>query len=301
MKGSDLGFWLVGVFGRAVLAVLLSLLLPGKAVPAEAQNPHRVGLVVVFEGGRVETRCVEFSETRVSGTEVLERSGLQVVFHRTPGLGAAICAIEGLGCQFPAEDCFCRCRGAECRYWNYWRFQDGVWLYSGLGASNRFPEDGDLEAWVWSDGKSPPPLLSFEEVCLSAEGETSSPTTMPTASPTLETAQTPAPTASRVAGGPSPTLTTPARAGAKQPGPTRTPTLATPATRPRSIPTPGPITSTMALAVSPSPIVLTEPAPLAGASPEPETGLGQLAVFGGMVAFLLTILILAVVRSRRVR
>ena len=56
--------------------------------PLAAQGPQRVGLVLVFDAQRVETRCVSFSEVQITGTEVLERSGLEVVLNRTVGLGA---------------------------------------------------------------------------------------------------------------------------------------------------------------------------------------------------------------------
>ncbi|NLE76511.1 MAG: hypothetical protein GX605_07135 [Chloroflexi bacterium] len=145
--------------------------------PLAAQGPQRVGLVLVFDAQRVETRCVSFSEVQITGTEVLERSGLEVVLNRTVGLGAALCSVDGVGCRFPAEDCFCQCRGADCRYWNYWRWVDGQWVYSSFGASSNRLADGALEAWVWGNGKVPPPALTFADVC--------EPPAPPTATPTV--------------------------------------------------------------------------------------------------------------------
>jgi len=176
--------------------VLVSMLLWGPPV-AHADGPSRVGVVVVFDDGRVDARCVAFSEPQLSGAEVLDRSGLEAIFSHTPGLGAAICAIEGVGCQFPAEDCFCQCKGAGCRYWSYWYFQDGAWLYSGFGASNRYAVDGDLEGWVWGDGTSPPPSLSLAEVCPPPATDTPIPTETYTPTPQPTATSTPRPTKKR--------------------------------------------------------------------------------------------------------
>ncbi|HID24016.1 MAG TPA: hypothetical protein EYP14_16665, partial [Planctomycetaceae bacterium] len=95
-------------------AVLLAAL---AAPTAWAQHPppHRAGLIVVHGDGRVVTRCVPFDEETLTGADLLARSGLSVTFAAYGGLGQAVCAIDGEGC--PAEDCFCRCKGASCAYW----------------------------------------------------------------------------------------------------------------------------------------------------------------------------------------
>lgn len=116
---------------------------------------HHAGLAVIFEGGRTETYCIEFSEDEINGADLLQRSGLEVVFSSGSGFGAGICKIEGTGCSDPG-DCFCQCRGASCAYWSYWTLHDGAWRYQPLGASQRQVHDGDVDAWVWGNGRSPP-------------------------------------------------------------------------------------------------------------------------------------------------
>lgn len=123
--------------------------------PAAGAAVHHAGLVVIFEGGRTETYCIEFSEDEINGAELLQRSGLEVVFSSGSGFGAGICRIEGTGCGDPG-DCFCQCRGASCAYWSYWTLHDGTWRYQPLGASQRQVHDGDVDAWVWGNGRSPP-------------------------------------------------------------------------------------------------------------------------------------------------
>jgi chemotaxis protein CheC len=51
-------------------------------------------------------------------------------------MGATICRIDGEGCNFPTESCFCQCQGSPCIYWSYWRLTEGEWRYSNIGAGN---------------------------------------------------------------------------------------------------------------------------------------------------------------------
>jgi hypothetical protein len=74
------------------------------------------------------------------------------VFQHAGPSGAAVCRIEGVGCDFPEEQCFCECLGSECAYWSYWHLENGEWVYAGRGASLHMVRDGDIEAWVWGGG-----------------------------------------------------------------------------------------------------------------------------------------------------
>jgi hypothetical protein len=121
---------------------------------------HRAGLVV-DDGEEVRTVCVLFEEDEISGEDLLGRSGLDVTLTHYGTLGAAVCAIDGVGC--PAEDCHC-----EAAYWSYWLGDDEAeegWRSSPVGASARELRDGDLDARVWGDGRRPPPPLELDDVC----------------------------------------------------------------------------------------------------------------------------------------
>ncbi len=151
------------------LRVLIFSLIPIVALvaPVHAQppDPHRAGLVVVHSDGNIISACVTFSEESISGTELLRRSELEVTLTAYGGLGYGVCAINGEGC--PADqDCFCRCRSNPCAYWVYsHRLPDGSWAISGVGASGWQVRDGDVDGWVWGDGSTAPPAVSFEQVC----------------------------------------------------------------------------------------------------------------------------------------
>jgi hypothetical protein len=198
----------MGYRNRIILLVLFFLAVLALAAPAQpgarAQQTNRVGLVVRHGNGNTITRCVAFGEPEISGYDVLNRSGLDVVASLDAGMGYAICAIDGEGCS--AGNCFCECQGGgTCVYWAYYHLQGGSWQYSGLGASSYKVRDGDVEGWAWGEGSmgggAEPPVITFEEICASPATDTPVPPTdtpvLPTNTPVPPTA-TPAPAAPEV-------------------------------------------------------------------------------------------------------
>lgn len=167
----------------------LAMALLWKADGANAQSPNRVALVIRRGDGTASTQCIEFTEPEITGLDVLSRSGLNVVTTRA-GMGDLICKIGADGCDNPSR-CLCECRGASCTYWSYWHLVDGTWQYSNLGASLYVVRPGTVEGWVWGEGSMSnapqPPLVTFEEVCLSAKP---TPSPLPTESPTDRPAPT---------------------------------------------------------------------------------------------------------------
>jgi hypothetical protein len=142
---------------------------PGAAEPGAAQTESRAALIVQFDDGSYITRCVSFSGDSIAGLELLTRSGLPVTLW-----GGAVCQIQDEGCSFPSEPCFCRCQGSSCQYWSYWHWQDAGWTYSQVGSRDYRVHNGDVEAWLWGDARTPPVTLSFAEICGPAASATSS-------------------------------------------------------------------------------------------------------------------------------
>ncbi len=149
------------VVSSLLLAIVAAFALGGRA---SADQPHHAGLVVDFGDGYTVTRCVEFTEEEISGTELLQRSGLTLVLSDYGGLGTAVCRIGDTGCSDPG-DCFCQCRGAECAHWSYYALEDGEWDFQNSGASQRHLRDGDVDGWIWGGGRTPPARVTFGEVC----------------------------------------------------------------------------------------------------------------------------------------
>jgi hypothetical protein len=159
---------------RLLIAILVCAFALGVASGVRAQQPNRVGLVVVHGDGSTITRCIEFSGAEISGYDVLQRSGLEIVASHDPGMGAALCAIDGEGCG--AEDCFCQCQGSTCIYWSYWHLDGGDWVYSAVGASAYKAHNGDVEGLRWGEG-DPPPVIPFDQICAPPPTDTPIPVT----------------------------------------------------------------------------------------------------------------------------
>ena len=213
--------------------MLMFLLAVSVPVRALADEPKQAGMVVQFGDGHVETRCITLEGDEISGDELLARSGLQVIVDASTGMGITVCQIEGVGCAYPTEHCFCQCMGGgECAYWTYFYRDPGEaeWTYSPLGAVLRKVGPGSVESWVWGDGQAlPDEALTFEAICKP-----------PTPTPTLQ------------ARSEDPTMTPEL--------PTPVPEVATPAPTSPQVPTelPEPTSTVVPLEVSPS------PAPAAG-------------------------------------
>ncbi|MFZ1769324.1 MAG: hypothetical protein WAU00_09015, partial [Caldilinea sp.] len=155
--------WLIGVLLLLGLAVADS-----SEVAAQSDGPNRAALVVVHGDGRVVTRCVAFAEPQLNGLELVQRAGFDLNLEAS-SMGATICRLDGEGCTYPQQSCFCQCEGESCVYWSYWRWQNGAWTYSNQGASNHAVTAGALEGWVWDAGAAgqakSPPATSFDAIC----------------------------------------------------------------------------------------------------------------------------------------
>ncbi len=156
-------------------AGLLLLLFLVTTLPAAAdEGPHRAALVVRYPDGRVQTRCVSFSEPSLTGAELLARSGLAVIINPSAAFGGAVCSIDNVGCAYPAKDCFCQCMGTQCEYWAYYHLLGGAgaWQYSQVGAAGYEVKDGSVEGWSWGPGNftsgTEPPIMTFAQVCSAA-------------------------------------------------------------------------------------------------------------------------------------
>jgi hypothetical protein len=168
-------------------------------IAVEPGAANQAALVIVLAEGLTVERCVEFNEPEISGLELLQRAELELVVDIS-GSGAAVCAIEGVGC--PADDCFCECSGADCIYWAYWYQQADEWVYAQVGASSYQVSPGEIQAWVWGPGSPAdapaPPDVTFADVCLAEAVAEAEPTeTAPEAvepdseeSPTVESQPT---------------------------------------------------------------------------------------------------------------
>jgi hypothetical protein len=109
-----------------------------------------------------------------TGRDLLDGSGLPIVLDERNAMGALVCSIDGQGCSYPSEACFCRCeRIGDCTYWAYFvRLAPGDWVYSSRGVSAQPVGAGELHAWIWLDASLTGtaaldllPDVAFEDIC----------------------------------------------------------------------------------------------------------------------------------------
>ena len=178
------------VVGTSGILRIMSLLLlacvlvlwPPLRLAAEGPKPHQAALIVEYGDGRVDTRCVSFSEEKITGVDLLSRSGLAVGFGQG-AIGIQVCKVGDTGCDVTSQPCFCQCLTADCHYWTYFTWRDGAWVYSQVGAGQRQLADGDADAWVWGNGKQGP-SLSPEGICSGQVAEQAASATATVAEPT---------------------------------------------------------------------------------------------------------------------
>lgn len=155
---------LLVLFALAALATLTA----GPAY-AESEPPNRAGVVVRFGDGSVRTACVDLGTAgQITGEELLRRAGLAPVMEYS-SLGGIVCSIDGQGCGYPQQACWCQCQGDPCIYWQYYHRVDGRWIYATIGASSHMVQAGDVDGWSWGAGEEDeglrPPLLDLEAIC----------------------------------------------------------------------------------------------------------------------------------------
>ncbi|NJD60412.1 MAG: hypothetical protein C3F13_09220 [Anaerolineales bacterium] len=123
-----------------------------------APVPHRAGLVIYYSDSSLYTTCISFTETTITGLDLLIRSGLPVETATNPNQGTAVCKIGEVGNA--SSDCF----GSMPDYWSYWQLATNGWDYAVSGADQSQVQDGAINAWSWGTG-NPPPVLTFQNIC----------------------------------------------------------------------------------------------------------------------------------------
>jgi len=149
------------VFGAlAALALLAALTF---SPSARAADTNAAGLVVRHGDGRLVYVYVEFTEPEITGTELLNRSGLATEVTAFSGLGTAICSLDGEGC--PSDGCFCHSDENPSNYWQYLSLTpDGNWNVEMNGPDNRVVRDRDVDGWSWAADDPQLPAITLDEI-----------------------------------------------------------------------------------------------------------------------------------------
>jgi hypothetical protein len=162
----------------ALLILILSILslgIYGCVDGTETQGDNYAGLIVKHADGSLILKCINFQEDEITGEELLNLSDIPYIADVTNPMGSKVCSIDGQGCDFPAEKCFCQCGNiGPCTYWAYFALNvEGDWVYAPVGAKGRKVHHGDVDAWAWLTGASKDdhsitptlPEVDFETIC----------------------------------------------------------------------------------------------------------------------------------------
>ena len=150
-----------------LIAALVLTGLTASAPPHRVRATGAVGVVVRHGDGRVLYAYIPLVGDRVTGAEVLQQAGFPLNVQASSSLGAAVCKIDGEGCDAPKEDCFCKSYGNPAFYWHYYvytRGPNGAWRTSNTGAGNRMLRDGDIDGWSWTANDPALPSVTLDEI-----------------------------------------------------------------------------------------------------------------------------------------
>jgi len=151
----------------------LANLWPASALAADF---NVAGLVVDYGDGRISYAWVPFEEDEISGVDLLQRSGLDLVTVGFGGMGEGVCQIDDTGC--PVGECRKRLCQTSDPGSPFWRLSNqtapGEWTFANAGASASRVHSGDIQAWSWAGSDVTLPAISMEELADRAGANVSS-------------------------------------------------------------------------------------------------------------------------------
>ena len=145
------------------IALSLITLASWGLTPAVHADSGYAALLVLFGPDDFITECIPLPGD-MTAFDLVTASSMGVIMETDEDGDSAMCSIDGTGCAYPDEDCFCQCGSGTCLLWTDWYWDDSQWEVS-LSSDERIISNGDIEAWAWGDGLSEPPIVSFADIC----------------------------------------------------------------------------------------------------------------------------------------
>jgi len=164
------------------LAVAVAVLAFAPARPVRADSGY-AALLVLFGPEDYHTECIALPGN-MTAFDLVRASTLSATIESPTNAADAICSIDGVGCVYPGEACFCQCNADACALWTEWYSDVNRWEIA-FDADERIIPNGAVEAWVWGDGMTEPPIVSFADICTGVVPDDSpeAPTATPPANP----------------------------------------------------------------------------------------------------------------------
>jgi hypothetical protein len=150
-----------------ITAVLWGAAWPGAAVTTgTARAVNVAGLVIDYGDGRTTFAVIPFVEDSLSGSELLHRSGLDLLTVDFGGMGEGVCQIEEIGCDVsPCRARLCQTGDPDSPFWHYAQESgEGTWEFAPLGASSSRVSNGTVDGWFWRGDDPPQPAVSLDEI-----------------------------------------------------------------------------------------------------------------------------------------
>ncbi len=168
----------------SLLALLLFSGVPSAFAATPAPHLNGAGLVIQHGDGQVLYFYVQFSESEITGEQLLERSGVQLDITPYAGIGTGVCMIDHEGC--PSTNCFCKSFAVPSVFWRYHSLNpDGKWVFRASGPTQRVVHDGDVDGWSWSSEDGDLPTTSIDAIAKLNGITRTSPIATPEPSPTI--------------------------------------------------------------------------------------------------------------------
>ena len=153
------------------MAIVLMLLLAPTGGEAAS---HQAGVIIDYGNGAQTWLWVPFASESITMTEILQRSGLDLVLVNSGTWGNAICKIESTGCDPAACRRLCQTTSSD-PFWHLLRLDGDTWRMSANGADGVAVHDGDVIALSWSTDVPTLPVVSVEDVASRAGVDASNP------------------------------------------------------------------------------------------------------------------------------
>lgn len=144
----------LSIAARRYLKILLLVLISSILLLPSVTLAARAGIVVRHASGDTKRSCVSFSETSITGLELLKRASMIPVLDN-----GFVVEIDGERAKSYGD------AGVKDDYWSYWYLNSGEWQYSPLGASWKQIHDGEINGWQRGGSSLLFAPISFDQIC----------------------------------------------------------------------------------------------------------------------------------------
>ncbi|MDP8243031.1 MAG: hypothetical protein P9L94_03040 [Candidatus Hinthialibacter antarcticus] len=135
--------------------------LPESSFEALCEYENQAGLVINHLDGSRTVRVVDFYGETLTGFQLLQQSGLDLVAAHY-SFGSAVCAIDGEG--HPSDNCFGDFSASDPTWALHDLNANDEWVSSAVGVGDRLVYGGQVQGWLFGQWGDSPQPITHEEV-----------------------------------------------------------------------------------------------------------------------------------------